>query len=294
MEKKNMTREEFRLRAEKGLLMLDGGTGSNLRKRGMPVGVSTEQWIYEHFDVEAGLQREYADAGSQIIYAPTFGANRESLKNMGIEDRVEELNRELVRLTKENVGDRALIAGDMTTTGKAMEPYGPMTYDGLMEIYSEQIRALVSGGADLLVAETLLSLDEALVICDAARAVCDLPLLISFSCEGDGNLYFGGSIMEAALSLEAMGVDAVGVNCSVGPDQLGAVIRGLHEAVSVPILAKPNAGLPQITETGDAVYSMNEQEFARHMRSLISEGASVIGGCCGTTPDYIRVLKKSL
>lgn len=294
MEKEIMTREEFRLLTEKGPLLLDGGTGSCLRKRGMPVGVCTEQWVYDHFEVEAELQRAYADAGSRIIYAPTFSANRESLKNMGMEDRVEDLNRTLVQKTVENVGDRALVAGDMTTTGKAMEPYGPMTYDGLMEIYSEQIRALVSGGAELLVAETLLSLDEALVICDAARAVCDLPLLISFSCEGDGNLYFGGSILDAAMALEAMGVDAVGVNCSVGPDQLEAVIRQLHETVSIPVMAKPNAGMPEITETGEAVYSMNEKEFARHVGSLIDQGASVVGGCCGTTPDYIRELKKSL
>jgi len=175
-----------------------------------------------------------------------------------------------------------------------MEPYGPMTYDGLMEIYREQIRALAEGGAELLVAETLLSLDEALVICDAARSVCDLPLLISFSCEGDGNLYFGGSILDAALALEAMGVDAVGVNCSVGPDQLEAVIRQLHETVSVPVMAKPNAGMPTITETGEAVYSMDEKEFARHVKNLVDQGASIIGGCCGTTPDYIRQLKKSL
>lgn len=289
-----MTREEFSLLIEKGPVLLDGGTGSNLRKRGMPVGVSTEQWIYDHFDVEAGLQREYVEAGSRIIYAPTFSANRESLRNMGLEDRVEDLNTTLVRRTVENVGDSALVAGDLTTTGKAMEPYGPMTYDGLMEIYSEQIRALAAGGAELLVAETLLSLDEALVICDAARAVCDLPLMISFSCEGDGNLYFGGSILDAALSLEAMGVDAVGVNCSVGPDQLEAVIKNLHETVSVPIMAKPNAGMPQITETGDAVYSMNAEEFARHVKKLVDQGASIVGGCCGTTPDYIRALKKSL
>lgn len=289
-----MTREEFRLLIEKGPVLLDGGTGSCLRKMGMPAGVCTEQWVYEHPEVIEKLQQEYADAGSHIIYAPTFGANRVSLKNMGLEERLEELNRTLAERTVENVGSRVLIAGDMSTTGKAMEPYGPMTYDGLMEVYKEQVGILAGAGVGLLVAETLLSLDEALVICDAARAVCELPLMVSFTCEGDGNLYFGGTIFDAAAALEAMGVDAVGVNCSVGPDQLDAVIRQLKETVSIPILAKPNAGIPVITETGEAVYSMGPDDFTRHILHLKDCGASIIGGCCGTTPEYIRNVKKSL
>lgn len=289
-----MTREDFRLLTEKGPVLLDGGTGSCLRSMGMPAGVCTEQWVYDHPDVIGKLQKDYADAGSQIIFAPTFGANRASLDNMGLADRLEELNRTLVRRTLENIGGRVLVAGDLSTTGKAMEPYGPMTYDGLMEIYKEQIGIIADAGAELLGAETLLSLEEALVICDAARAVCELPLMVSFTCEGDGNLYFGGSIFEAAAALEAMGVDAVGVNCSVGPDQLEAVVRQLRETVSIPIIAKPNAGIPVITETGAAVYSMGAEDFTRHLLHLADCGASVIGGCCGTTPDYIRNVKKSL
>lgn len=287
-----MTREEFQAMIEKGPVLLDGGTGSLLRTMGMPVGVCTEQWAYEHPDVIEKIQDAYIEAGSQIIYAPTFGANRVSLGNLGLEDRLEELNRTLVSRTLENAKGRALVAGDISTTGKAMEPYGPMTYDGLMEVYKEQIGLIADAGAALLGAETLLSLDEALVICDAARAVCDLPLMVSFSCESDGSLYMGGTILEAAAALEAMGVDAVGVNCSVGPDQLDAIIRNLHETVGIPIIAKPNAGLPTITETGEAVYSMNAEDFAPHILKLLECGASIVGGCCGTTPDYIRNIKK--
>lgn len=289
-----MTRKEFRRLTEKGPVLLDGGTGSCLRSMGMPAGVCTEQWIYDHPEVIAELQQNYANAGSQIIYAPTFGANRISLGNMGLADKVEELNRILVDRTVRNVGKKVLVGGDLSTTGKPMEPYGPMTYDGLMEVYKEQIRFLAEAGVELLAAETLLSLDEALVICDAAREVCDLPLIVSFSCEGDGNLYFGGTAAEAAASLEAMGVDAVGVNCSVGPDQLEAVIRQLKNTVSVPVVAKPNAGMPVITETGEAVYSMGAEDFARHVLHLRDCGAALIGGCCGTTPEYIYHIKKSL
>ena len=289
-----MTREEFRLLPEQGPVLLDGGTGSCLRSMGMPAGVCTEQWVFEHPEVIAKLQQDYAEAGSQIIYAPTFGANRVSLENMGLADRLKELNDTLVRRTVENVGDRVIVAGDLSTTGKPMEPYGPMTYNGLMDIYKEQMRILSEAGAELLGAETLLSLDEALVICDAAHAVCELPLMISFTCEGDGKLYFGGTVFEAAAALEAMGADAVGVNCSVGPDQLEAVIRQLKETVSIPVIAKPNAGIPVITKTGEAVCSMGKEDFTRHILRLADCGASIIGGCCGTTPDYIENIKKSL
>ena len=289
-----MTREEFRALTEKGTVLLDGGTGSCLRSMGMPAGVCTEQWVYEHPKAIKKLQTEYALAGSQIIYAPTFGANRISLGNVGLADQAEELNRALAARTVEHMGRRVLVAGDLSTTGKPMEPYGPMTYDRLLEIYKEQIGFLAESGVDLLVAETLLSQEEALVICDAARAVCDLPLLISFTCEGDGNLYFGGSVAEAAAALEAMGADAAGVNCSVGPDQLEAVIRQLKDTISIPVMAKPNAGMPVITETGEAVYSMKAEEFAGHVLHLRDCGESLIGGCCGTTPEYIREIKKSL
>ena len=200
----------------------------------------------------------------------------------------------MAKRTLANAKGRVFVAGDISTTGKAMEPYGPMTYAGLMDIYKEQIGFLEEAGAELLGAETLLSLDEALVICDAAHAVCSLPLMVSFSCEGDGSLYFGGTVYEAAAALEAMGVDAVGVNCSVGPDQLEAVIQNLRESVSIPIIAKPNAGMPTITETGEAVYSMGEEEFACNLLRLADCGASIIGGCCGTTPAYIRRVKELL
>ncbi|MCD8241765.1 MAG: homocysteine S-methyltransferase family protein [Lachnospiraceae bacterium] len=290
-----MTRQEFSLLTQREEpVLLDGGTGSCLRERGMPVGVSTEWWVYEHPDVIGQLQREYADAGSQILYAPTFGANRATLKSAGLDDRLEELNRTLVRRTIENVGDRVIMAGDISTTGKAMEPAGTATYAELLAIYEEQMRILADAGVQLLVAETLLAMDEAMVICDAARAVCELPLIITFTCEGDGNLYFGGNVFEAAAALEAMGVDAVGVNCSVGPDQLAAVVKTLPETVSITIVVKPNAGMPTITETGKAIYSMGAEDFTRHLLHLWDCGASVIGGCCGTTPAYMRLLQEAI
>ena len=283
-----MTKQEFRELLSKGPLILDGATGSNLRLMGMPAGVCTEKWVNEHPEVIQKLQKAYVDAGSMVVYAPTFMANRISLKNVGLESEVERFNKENVKISKDAVGDRALVAGDLSTTSQPLEPIGTMTYDRLLENYKEQIRYLVEAGVDYLAAETLLSLDEAMVICDAAAEVCDLPLTISFSCEGDGRLYFGGSVVDAAVTLQEMGADAVGVNCSVGPNQLMAIVKSLKENLEIPVLVKPNAGIPQIDANGQAHYNMNEEEFAQCMKALKEAGAEILGGCCGTTPQYIE------
>ena len=283
-----MTKQQFRELLSQGPLILDGATGSNLRLMGMPAGVCTEKWVNEHPEAIQKLQKAYVDAGSMVVYAPTFMANRISLKNVGLEEEIERFNKENVKLSKDAVGDRALVAGNLSTTSQPLEPIGTMTYDRLLENYKEQIKYLVEAGVDYLAAETLLSLDEAMVICDAATEVCDLPLTISFSCEGDGRLYFGGSVVDAAVTLQEMGVDAVGVNCSVGPNQLMAIVKNLKENLSIPVLVKPNAGIPQIDEHGQAHYNMDEEEFACCMKELKNAGASVLGGCCGTTPQYIE------
>ena len=156
-----MTKEAFAKLAGAGVILLDGATGSNLTRAGMPKGISTEIWTLEHADILIGLQKAYLAAGSQIIYAPTFSANRISLSNFGYQDRVEELNTRLAALSKEAVGNgNGWIAGDITTTGKMMEPKGELTYEELYDAYAEQITALANAGVDLLVAETMMCVDE--------------------------------------------------------------------------------------------------------------------------------------
>lgn len=289
-----MTKQEFRKLLQKGPLILDGATGSNLRLMGMPAGICTEKWVNENPEAIQKLQRAYVEAGSMVVYAPTFMANRISLKNVGLENEVRKLNLENVKISKEAVADKALVAGNLSTTSQPLEPIGTMTYDALLENYKEQIRYLVEAGVDYLAAETLLSLEEAMVICDAAAEVCQLPLTLSFTCESDGRMYFGGNVVDAAMVLQEMGADAVGVNCSVGPNQLMAVVRSLKENLEIPILVKPNAGVPKIDELGQAHYNMDEEEFARCMAELKEAGATVIGGCCGTTPQYIEKMCHTL
>ncbi len=283
-----MTKQEFRNLLKNGPIILDGATGSNLRKMGMAPGVCSELWINEHPEIMKNLQRAYVNAGSMVVYAPTFLANRYSLTSLGLETEVRRLNLENVKISKEAVEGKAFVAGNLSTTSQPMEPFGTMTYEKLLDIYKEQICYLCEAGVDYLAAETLLSLDEAMVLCDAAASECALPLTLSFTCEGDGNLYFGGSIAEAAVVLQEMGADAVGVNCSVGPDQLQAVVRNLKDSLEIPVLAKPNAGVPKIDQMGQAHYSMDEETFAKCMKDLYAQGAKVVGGCCGTTPEYIK------
>ena len=285
-----MTRKDFAARTAQGPLILDGATGSNLMDAGMPRGVSTELWILEHPEILMALQRAYVDAGSQVVYAPTFQANRISLEGHGIRRNVPELVKALVALSQEAVDGKALIAGDISSTGKLPAPYGPMGYEQLFDCYAEQISALAEAGVDFLVAETLLTTDEAMAILDAASSVCELPVVCTLTVEADGGLLLGGNIFDAAVDIEAMGAAAVGLNCSVGPDQLEAVVETLSRRLSVPLVAKPNAGLPEIAADGQAVYSMGSEEFAASMARLHRAGASILGGCCGTTPDYIRAL----
>ena len=288
-----MTREEFSELAARGVILLDGATGSNLMAAGKPAGVCTEQWVLEHPQVLQDLQRAYVAAGSQIVYAPTFGANRSSLSVFGLEHETRDMNRRLVELCRAGVGASALIAGDITTTGK-LRPQGELTYEDLLDIYKEQIEALAEAGVDLLVAETMLGVEETMAALDAAGTVCDLPMMCSLTLEADGTALFGGSAVEAVVALQEMGACAVGLNCSVGPDQLRAVVAEMYRVARVPVIAKPNAGMPVITETGQAVYSMDASRFAAAMMELVDAGATVVGGCCGTTPDHIRMLREAL
>ncbi len=283
-----MTKSEFAALAAKGTILLDGATGSNLMKAGMPIGVCAEAWIRDNPQALLALQQAYVEAGTHILYAPTFSANRHSLARHGLQDQVAELNRDLLALAKQ--AGAPYVAGDMTTTGIPLEPLGTMKYNELFDVYAEQAAALHEGGADLIVVETMLGLEETTVALEAVQSVCDLPVMCSLTVQTDGSLYFGGSLLEAAPVLQALGASAVGINCSLGPEQLVSLVRNLRQAVEIPLLVKPNAGMPLITEQGEAVYPLGPEEFAQAMRPILEAGATLVGGCCGTDPRYIARL----
>ena len=286
-----MNRTEFQNWTKHHIRLMDGATGSNLMKAGMPRGVCTEQWVLEHPDAILALQGAYKAAGSDMVYAPTFCANCIALSGYGLQDDVSRMNRELVALSKKAVGSGVLVAGDMTTTGKPADPEDSEGYQLLLDAYREQAEALISGGADLIGVETMMGVNECVAAIEAIRSLGDIAVICTLSVQSDGKCYFDGSVFEAAELLEALGADAIGVNCSTGPDQLESVIQTLKNTCTLPIIAKPNAGMPKISDSGEAVYSMEAGEFARHMERLVEAGASPIGGCCGTTPEFIEALR---
>lgn len=281
-----MTKETFKTL---GTVLLDGATGSNMMKAGMPRGVCAERWHLDHPEAIQSLQRAYAEAGSQIVYAPTFTASEPYLAQHGMAEELERINCELVALSRKAVGENVYVAGDMTTVGKPDLPY-----EYLLEVYTRQAKALKEAGVDLFVIETMMGLEETMAALEACNMVSDLPVMCSFSVTADGMLYFGGSIYDAAPQLEGFGASAVGINCSCGPDQMTAVVRALADSLTIPVIAKPNAGMPTIDEQGNAIYSMAPDEFAKGMLELENAGATVLGGCCGTDPSYIRALKDVL
>ena len=285
-----MNRSDFLNMIENGPVILDGATGSNLRAAGMPAGVNTEAWVLEHPDVLVDLQRAYVEAGSQIVCAPTFGANPVTLAMYGQEHRVEELNHALVALSKRAVNGKALVAGDMTTTGKRADG-DEISYADLMDVYRRQAQAQLEAGVDLFIVETMLGVTECSAAVEAIRSLCDLPVFCTMTLDAVGGAYFDGDAEALALSLPEIGADAVGVNCGQGPELYVNVIERMCQLTNAPIIAKPNAGLPVIQADGSAVYSMSPGKFAREMRNLQKAGAKILGGCCGTTPEHIRQLK---
>lgn len=183
--------EEFKKFTENKLVYLDGATGSNLIKRGMGAGVCPEKWILEHPDIFIGLQREFVEAGSNIIYAPTFTANRIKLQEYGLENQIEEINHKLVALSRQAAGKQALVAGDLTMTGRQLVPMGDMDFEDLINIYKEQIQFIAAAGADLLIVETMMSLQETRAALIAAKEVCELPVMATLTFEADGRTLYG-------------------------------------------------------------------------------------------------------
>lgn len=284
---------EFYKMIQKKPIILDGATGSNLQKAGMKPGVCPEEWILENEDKLIALQKAFVEAGTNILYAPTFSGNRIKLEEYGLSERAEEINKRLVALSKKAAGNKALVAGDMTMTGIALEPVGPMKLETLIDIYKEQARYLVEAGVDLFVVETMMSLAETRAAVIAIKEVCDLPVIASLTFQEDGRTLYGTDPVTAVVVLQSIGADVIGVNCSTGPKEMILVIRKMKEYAEVPLLAKPNAGLP-VLQDGVTVYPMLPEEFASWGPEFIEAGAGLIGGCCGTTPEHIRMLSQKV
>ena len=273
------------------IIYLDGAMGTNLQKRGLPQGVCPEWWLTENKDVLYKLQKEYVDAGTDILYVPTFTGNRIKLAEYGLEDKLDYINKELTKVScsvADSVSRDVYISGDISMTGVQLKPMGPMDFEELVDVYKEQARSLYEAGVDLITVETMMSLNETRAAVIAIKEICDLPIFATLTFNEDGRTLYGTDPVTAAVVLSHLGVDALGANCSTGPKDMAEVIRAMAGACDIPIIAKPNAGIPRLDENGATVYDNTPKNFAEEMKLLTDAGASIIGGCCGTDADYIR------
>jgi len=284
-------------------LLADGATGTMLQAMGLPTGEPPERWILDNPDAVRELARRYAEAGSDIVYTNTFGANRIRLQRFGLGEKVSELNRTAAQLAREGASSasrpssrvpRPLIVASIGPTGELLEPYGDLEPEAARDAFAEQAAALAEAGVDAFVCETFSDLTEALICLKAVQSVAKVPVMVSMSFEEGGRTMMGVTPEEAANKLLDEGAFVVGANCSVGPDVVERVVAAMKAArPDALLLAKPNAGKPQLIE-GKVVYPVTPDEmasFALRMRDL---GVAIIGGCCGTTPEHIAAMRAVL
>ena len=272
-----------------GPVILDGGMGTMLQAKGLALGEHPELAALDHPDWLLDIHRAYVEAGAQILCANTFGANREKLKRTG--KTVEEAIPPSIAIARKAAAGRALVALDLGPIGQLLEPTGTLDFEAAVDIFAQQVRAAVSAGADLVMVETMTDLQECRAALLAVKENSTLPVLVSMTYEERGRTFLGHAPACAALTLEGMGADAIGINCSLGPREMPALVEELARWTTLPISVKPNAGLP---DPGGAGYDITADQFAAAMAELAELGVKCYGGCCGTTPEYIAKLCKAL
>ena len=270
-------------------VLLDGGMGTMLQGKGLKPGEHPELAALEHPDWLFDIHRAYVDAGAQIISANTFGANREKLARMG--KSVAEVVAPSVAIARKAAQDKALVALDIGPIGQLLEPTGTLDFEQAVNIFKEVVAAGVEAGVDLVFIETVADLQEARAALIAAKEICPLPVMVTMTYEERCRTFLGHSPAAAALTLEGLGADAIGVNCSLGPREMPPLAQELLQWSTLPIILKPNAGLP---DPGGAGYDITPAEFAQNLAALADMGVKLFGGCCGTTPEYIALLKQEL
>ena len=286
-----LTKTEFSELLSRGPLLLDGATGSNLQKMGMPRGCCTEEWILNHPEAILDLQRRYAEAGSHIVYAPTFQAQPIPLSQVRLDRQTEAINAMLVALSKK-AAPGLLVAGDLTTMATFIDSYDTALFDTMVENYRRQIAGLLEGGADLLAAETLLYPQDAEAILTAAELEGAQTVMYTFTMQPDGSLFSGMDAGKVLRELEESGAAAVGFNCVAADMMTPYLVSRLRRSVKGPLICKPNAGIPVIKPGNVVEYPMTPGEFAGIVGECHAMGAKILGGCCGTAPEYIAAVKE--
>lgn len=282
----NMSRL-YNIFPENKIIFLDGATGTELIKRGLKQGESPELWCLANPLLIKEVEERYLASGSDIIYVPSFGANRLKLSEFKSENQVAEINQKLAANVVKILENNALAFGDLSPTGSFLEPFGDLNFFELINIYQEQVKGLIAGGVQGFVIETMLDLQEARAAVLAIREISDLPIMVSMTFDENQRTLSGNSPLCCLLALQELDIDAFGCNCSTGPANMVEIIKSLKPYARIPLLAKPNAGLPQLINN-QTVFSLEAKDFANEVCALADAGANIIGGCCGTTPEHIR------
>ncbi|MFA6217681.1 MAG: homocysteine S-methyltransferase family protein [Candidatus Omnitrophota bacterium] len=277
---------------KKKVLVLDGATGTELQKYGMPAGESPELWCLSNPKVLQAVHANYVRAGAQAVYTCTFGGNRIKLSQYAA-PQVRKVNKGLAVLARKAVGDKVLVAGDIGPTGSFIDPFGPLGFDEAVEIYKEQARGLLEGGVDLFVIETMMDIQEARAALIAVKELTDKFVMVTMTYENSGRTLNGTDPLTALVILQSLGADAVGCNCSTGPTGMLKQIQAMKPYAKVPLAAKPNAGMPRLS-ADNTIFDMEAQVFASFGKDFIKAGAALLGGCCGTTPEHIKALSNAV
>lgn len=288
-----MNKQLFRDFIQNNIVILDGATGTELQKRGMPLGVSPEKWALENPKILMDIQKSYIEAGSNVVYTCTFGGNKLKLSEFGLGDKVVEINRDLAKISKEAAGDKGYVAGDIAATGQFIEPFGDIPFEEAVNIYKEQVKGLLEGGVDLFIIETMVDIQEARAALIAVKESCNLPVCVSMTFDESKRTLTGTDPITALITLQSLGADVVGCNCSTGPKDMIEVIKEMKPYAKVPLLAKPNAGLPRLV-SGKTEFDMDALEFSSYVKDFVEAGVNLLGGCCGTSPLYIEKIKENI
>jgi 5-methyltetrahydrofolate--homocysteine methyltransferase len=278
----------------RGVLLADGGTGTNYQDMGIEPGVAPEEWIFDEPDRVMDLHRSFARAGCDLVSTCTFGASPIRLQDGPLAGRARELNARGAELARRAVGDDVLVAGSVGPTGQLTEPLGPLSKDQAVEAFSQQASALDEGGVDVLMLETFFTLDEGLWAAEAIRSVSDLPIVMSFSFDQGTRTMMGLSPADLAAAVDALDLAALGANCGRSLQDNAQVAEEFIDAgVTDPLWIKPNAGVPQVTAEG-VVYPEDPSSFAAQVAEIARRGARIVGGCCGATPEHLAALAEAL
>ncbi|MCD4814582.1 homocysteine S-methyltransferase family protein [bacterium] len=286
--------EPFKQMLDKKTLLFDGATGTLLQKYGMPVGVSPEAFCIEHPEIIQRVQRDYFQAGADVVLAPTFGANRIKLKNYGLETKVTEMNRRLAEISLQVAREeKKWVAGEMGPTGIFYQPFGETAFEEGLEIFGEQAKALGEAGVDFIAIMTMIDIQEARIALLAAKEMTDLPVVVFMTFDESQRTLTGSDPLTCLNVFQSLGAAGFGINCSTGPDKMLEIVKTIAPWATIPIFVKPNAGLPVI-QKGETVFPMAADAFAAFAKPFLDAGVSGLGGCCGTTPEHIHLSAQAL